>query len=209
MNDDPISSQKPKRHVAYKFRINEILQGKPILDNERFAHLEINNKPIIRINIIANVIDKFIQEGEKKYGSITLDDGSGQIRAKLFGEDVSKFSNLNQGDTILIIGFVRYWSNEIYISPETIKKKDTQFLLVRKLEIEAEKPKIVDRETLTLLKDKLLQEIKKAEDTGGISVESLITSLKDSPDLINQEIKKLLEEGLIYEPRPGRLRYLG
>jgi len=30
-----------------------------------------------------------------------------------------------------------------------------------------------------------------------------------SPDVIKVEIKKLLEEGLIYEPRPERLRYLG
>ena len=30
-----------------------------------------------------------------------------------------------------------------------------------------------------------------------------------SPQIIKEEIKRLLEEGLIYEPRPGRLRYLG
>ena len=33
---------------------------------------------------------------------------------------------------------------------------------------------------------------------------------KDSkPEIISQEIKKLLEEGIIYEPKPGRVRYLG
>jgi len=30
-----------------------------------------------------------------------------------------------------------------------------------------------------------------------------------SPDILNQEIKKMLEEGIIFEPRPGRVRYLG
>jgi DNA-binding transcriptional ArsR family regulator len=30
-----------------------------------------------------------------------------------------------------------------------------------------------------------------------------------NPQIISQEIKKLLEEGIIYEPRPGRVRYLG
>ena len=30
-----------------------------------------------------------------------------------------------------------------------------------------------------------------------------------TPENINQEITKLLEEGIIYEPRPGRVRYLG
>ena len=34
--------------------------------------------------------------------------------------------------------------------------------------------------------------------------------LKDAnPQVISQEIKKLLEEGIIYEPKPGRVRYLG
>jgi hypothetical protein len=29
------------------------------------------------------------------------------------------------------------------------------------------------------------------------------------PDVLSQEIQKLLEEGIIYEPKPGRVRYLG
>ena len=42
-----------------------------------------------------------------------------------------------------------------------------------------------------------------------IDIDKIIMDTEASPDLINQEIKKLLEGGLIYEPRPGRLRYLG
>jgi hypothetical protein len=50
----------------------------------------------------------------------------------------------------------------------------------------------------------------KAEDsTGGVDVEKIILTLKESPQLINSEIKKLLEDGMVYEPRPGKLRYLG
>jgi len=30
-----------------------------------------------------------------------------------------------------------------------------------------------------------------------------------SPIIINQEIQKLLEEGIVFEPRPGKVRYLG
>ena len=29
------------------------------------------------------------------------------------------------------------------------------------------------------------------------------------PDIISQEIQKLLEDGIIYEPKPGTVRYLG
>jgi len=44
----------------------------------------------------------------------------------------------------------------------------------------------------------------------GVSTEDIILKIKTaSPELINAEIIKLLEDGMIYEPRPGKVRYLG
>src|SRR3989338_5807127 len=126
--------QEFKRHIAYKSRIGDLLKGQPIIEMERFKFLDCGDKQIVRVNIIANIIDKFIQEGEKKFASVTLDDASGQIKAKLFGEDVNKFNSISQGDTVLIIGLLRSWNNEIYITPEIIKPKEPAYLLVRKLE---------------------------------------------------------------------------
>ena len=51
--------------------------------------------------------------------------------------------------------------------------------------------------------------IKNAELKEGIDKEEIIIKLKQQPNVITQEIQKLLEEGIIYEPRPGRVRYLG
>ena len=204
-----LSGEQYKRHVAYRFRIGSIMSGKPIIENERLRFLEIDGRNIIRVNVIANVVDKFIQEGEKKYGSITLDDASGQLRVKTFGEDVIKFNELNQGDTIMLIGLLKYWKDEVYVAPEIIKKKDPSFLLIRKLELDAEAPKAVDRENLVKLKDKILSMVKDAEKDNGIEIEKMILEIKEVPAVINQEIKRLLEEGMVYEPRPGKLRYLG
>lgn len=204
------SPEQFKRHIAHKFRIGKIMSGSPIIENERLRFVEINGKNTFRVNIIANITDKFIQEGEKKFASITLDDATGQIKAKTFGEDIEKFTQLNQGDTILIIGLLRYWNNEVYLTPEIIKKKDPSFLLVRKLEIESTEPEEpVNREKLTQLKDKIIQMIKESEKDGGIEIEKMTSDLNEHPSTINQEIKKLLEDGLAYEPRPGKLRYLG
>src|SRR3989338_6740202 len=144
-----------KRNVAYKFRVGQILSGKPIMEAEKLKFLELGEKQVVRVNLIANIIDKYIKEGEKKFGSLTLDDGTGQIKIKSFGEDVDKFSNLNQGDTVLVIGLVRSWNNEMYLSPEIIKKKDPSFLLVRKLELDAEQPKKKNKEEMLALKDKI------------------------------------------------------
>lgn len=203
-----------KREIAYKLRIGEILRGKPEVKNdggrERFNFLELGDKKIVRVNVVANVIDKFISEGEKRFASLTLDDASGQINIKTFGEDVKLFEEINQGHTLMIIGMLRVFNNELYILPEIIKSIDPRYLLVRKLEIEKSAPKQpVTTEKITAIKDQILSRIKQEEENEGIDTEKLVMELPADPNLINQEIKKLLEEGIIYEPRPGRVRYLG
>lgn len=203
-----MNSEIKKRNVAYKMRIGDILKAKPIYDNERFLFLELGEKKLARVNILANCVDKYVQDGEKKYASVTIDDASGQIRLKSFGDDISLLKEVNQGDTLQVIGVVREYNSEVYILPEIIKKVDPKWLLVRKLEIQNSK-KDIPVQSNAPLKDSILEKIKGAENDGGIDVDQLIMDTEASPDLVNGEIKKLLEEGLIYEPRPGRLRYLG
>lgn len=198
-----------KRNTANKLRIGDILRGKPIVEEERFKFLELGDRQIVRVNVAANIIEKYLSEGEKKYLSFTIDDASGQIKIKAFGMDVDRFEKLTEGNTVVVIGVLRHWNNELYISPEIIKILEPKYLLIRKLELDAEKPKIVDKQEIKILKDQIISMIKKADDNGGIETEKLILELHSSPDLINQEVQKLLEEGLAYEPRPGKIRYLG
>ncbi len=206
----PDTTQQLKRNVAYKLRIGDLLAGKIIMDGERFSFLELGDKKIIRVNVVANIIDKFNSD-KSKYLSFTLDDASGQIKIKIFGDDVERFSNIELGNTVMVIGLLRIFNEELYINPEIIVNKDPRYLLVRKLEIEKELPKPikVDKQEVIALQDKIKELIKSNEDDGGIEADKLIMELKQHPDLINQEIKKLLEGGIIYEPRPGVFRWLG
>jgi len=199
----------PQRATAYKLRIGDILAGKPVIEEERLNFLELGNKQIMRANIVANVIDKFESSGDKKYTSITIDDASGQIRIKIFGDDTEKYKDIVQGNTIMTIGMIRYFNKELYILPEIIKVLDPKYLLVRKLELEKDKPVEVPKEEIKAVKDQIIEMIKGAEDNGGIDTDKIIMEIKASPEIINQEIQKLLEEGLAYEPRPGKIRYLG
>jgi len=205
--------QQFKRYIAFKFRIGDLLIGKPIMDGERFSFLELGSKKIMRVNIVGNIVDKYESEGEKKYSFLTLDDGSGQIKLKSFADDVEKFKDVTQGQTVLVIGVLRNFNNETYISPEIIKEQDLKYLLIRKMEIEKEKAKNsepVAREQIIAIKDRILEAIKNSENEGGIDTDKIIMDLREtSPEIINQEIKKLLEEGIIFEPRPGRVRWLG
>lgn len=206
-----------KRETAYKLRIGDLLRGKQIFEqnespSQRLQFIELGNRRILRVNIVGNVVDKFESEGERRFASITLDDGSGQIRARVFGEDTTKFKNIIQGDTLVIIGLLKSFNQELYILPEILKKTDPKYLLVRKLEIEKEIPKQLTQEQkqeVKALRDEVIDLIKNAEEREGIDKEEIIMKLKANPQIISQEIKKLLEEGIIYEPRPGRVRYLG
>ncbi len=212
-----------KRNVAFKLRIGDLTRGQPVNDptnldnsgNPRIKFVEVGNKQVIRVNIVANVVDKFSSEGDKAYSNLTIDDATGQMRLKMFGDDVSRFNSINPGDTVMVIGLVRYFNNEIYVSPEIITVKDPRYLLVRKLEIEkeggviSESVKHAPKEEILAVKDQIIKMIKESEETGGVDADKLLMTIKAPPELINQEVRKMLEEGLAYEPRPGKLRYLG
>jgi RPA family protein len=202
------TGEQRKRNIAFKLRIGDILKARPVTDGDKFLFVELGEKKISRVNLLANCVDKYIQDGEKKYASLTVDDASGQIRLKTFGEDIEVLKNVMQGDTLQIIGTVREWNAELYIIPEVVKKVDPRWLLVRKLEIQNSR-KDMPEDSNSPLKDMIMQKIKEAEADGGIDIDVIIMDTEASPDLINNEIKSLLEEGLIYEPRPGRLRWLG
>jgi len=202
-----------QRQIAFKLRIGDILLGKPVMDGERFSFLELGNKRIVRVNIIGNVTEKYSNPGDKKYSFLTIDDGSGQIKLKSFGDDSEKIESLFQGQTIVVIGTLRFFNNEVYIAPEITKIMPSEYLLIRKLEVEKERNNNstpVDKEKIFVIKDKILELVKNSEDEGGIDIEKIILEAREFPtDIINQEIKKLLEDGIVFEPRPGKLRYLG
>jgi RPA family protein len=227
-----------KRETAHKLKIGDLLAGTPIVEDipqdpnfdpttanssstqatkERFRFLELGNKKIVRVNIIANIVDKYISEGEKKYINITIDDASGQIRLKAFGEEAIKLSELAQGDTILIIGVLRSYNGELYINPEITKKVDTRYLLVRKLELEKNLTPLNQNSGQTSnpekkleVRDQIIQIIKSTTSSDGVSTEEIILKITNAtPETINHEIIRLLEDGIIYEPRPGKVRYLG
>lgn len=212
---DSTPENKFKRNVAFKFRIGSLSIGKPVIENERFAFLDLDGKKIIRVNLIGNITDKYESEREegKKYSVITIDDGSGQIKAKAFGDDTKKIEPFSQGQTIVIIGVLRHFNNELYIAPEIIKETNPKYLLIRKIEIEKEKGKAIElppQEQINAVRDKILGAIKSAEEAGGIEMDKLIMTLSNiAPVIINQEVEKFLEEGIIFEPRPGKVRYLG
>ena len=217
-------SEQIKRAIAYKLRVGDLSKGNQIIDqsktsdlnkrvNSRLLYLELGDKKIVRVNLIANVVDKFESQGETKFITITLDDGTGQIKARVFSDNFHKFQNVTQGDTLLIIGFLRSFNQELYILPEIVRKQEPKYLLIRKLEIEKSIPKPLthqEKQKIKVFRDEILELIKNSEKDQGIDKGDIIMKFKDAkPEIISQEIIKLIEDGVIYEPSPGMVRYLG
>ena len=213
-----------KRNIAYKIRIGDMISGNIMFDGDRFSSLEVKNKKISRVNVVCNVVDKY-SNPEKNYNSLTIDDGTGQIRVKGFSDTSALIANFNVGDTIKIIGLIKHFNNELYILPEIAVRVDAKWAYVRKLELVKEFGEFVEEpqtneipaENISTEKVEsekieessrtiILKKIK--EDKEGIDVEKLIMSLKFPVNEINEKISELIADGEVYEPKPGHLRSL-
>jgi len=214
-----------KRQIAYKLRIGDLLKGNVVFNGDRFSSLEINEKKISRVNVICNIVDKY-SNPEKNYNTLTIDDGTGQIRIKAFSDASILLNGLEIGDTIKLIGLLKSYNDELYISPEIAVRIEPKWAYVRKLELIKEygefksgfepKPEIAEPEEIIenekvygleeTAKTIILKKIK--ENKEGIDIEKLIMELKLPANEINETISELVASGEIYEPRPGILRSL-
>src|SRR3989344_2985801 len=111
------------RLVAHKLWLGELKEEKFVQRSGEFEsnYIALNNKQVTRVNIVANVVNKFENE-DKSYIGITMDDSSAQIRLKTWREDTRILENISIGDIVLIIGKIKKYNEEIYILPEIVKK---------------------------------------------------------------------------------------
>ena len=195
--DKKTPDKKKFRQIAVKKTIKELLQG------------EYNY-----INLIAIILNK------EKLGTITnflLDDGSGKIIFRSF-EEKTVLNNLAVGQVVLIIGKIRIYNQEKYISPEIIKVVGPLWLKARSLElkniVKSKPPLIKSEQTIKIKKEdqkplptqKLIQIIQKLDGGEGVLIEKLI---KESPlKETEQIIEKMIKNGDIFQNLPGKVKVL-
>ncbi len=125
-----------KRMTAKKARIIDIAKGryKPADGMIPGYVMTPFGMKVSRARIIATVVNKFVSE-DKNFASVTLDDGTDTMRAKSFGS-TKFFDNVNLGDSVDVIGKIRYYNDEVYMAPEiVIKITDPNFESLRRLEL--------------------------------------------------------------------------
>ncbi|MEK6841138.1 MAG: OB-fold nucleic acid binding domain-containing protein [Nanoarchaeota archaeon] len=215
------------RLIAHKLWLNDLRENNFVVTTGEFEsnYILLNDKKISRINVIANVVNKF-QNEDKIYVTITIDDSSAQIRLKTWREDTRILDNINIGDIVLVIGKIKRYNDEVYILPEIVKKVSPNEELLRKLELikeyglpqepkeiklEKEKEPEITYEEINFassnLRNELLNLIEKNEENLGIALEEIKTELHSNLEEVNKILEELIKEGQVYEVK-GRYRLL-
>lgn len=206
-----MAEQFQERQVAVKTSIKEIKEGEYKVEEGWTPNYLLTKKgeKISRVNIMAVVLDK---EDNGAMTNLVIDDGSGTIMARSF-EEIKNIKEIQIGEGVLVIGKVRLFNNEKYLSPEIVKKIDRRWLKIRALELNKEKTK---EETVKeeiegegfpdLIEKKVIDLIKKLDQGEG----ALIEELKEKLMINNTDemIEKMLEKGEIFQNLPGRVKVL-
>lgn len=212
------SIQQPRRHTSYKVWIRDLKNRKGEIDETGLVYLPIKDKKVVRVNLIASVIDKF---SSGNYLMLVVDDGSDSIQLKAWGEDGWMLDGKDVGDIVLVIGRLGEYQNEVFIKPEIIRKMEGyDWALLRRLELikeygvpdKKEQVEVVEKnykeetavEPSLAVRESVLSLIEKYEEA---EEERIIEDIGISKkDLAIKAIQELLKEGEIYMPRPGYLR---
>ncbi|MEK6963168.1 MAG: hypothetical protein AABX70_01980 [Nanoarchaeota archaeon] len=200
-----------QRQTAYKCPVSYLIKGHYIQkEGWEPSYVETPLGNISRANLTGVII------GQEER-SLILDDGTGQIRLTSFEENTS-FLNIRIGDHVLTIGRPRLYQDHIYLNVEIIKKIDPKWLLLRKAELEGIKPiltpsQAVPAPSLSLptepapsVGEQILAQIKQLDTGEGADIDEVLKAINAENG--EKVIRMLLQEGEVYEIKPGKLKLL-
>jgi len=203
-----------ERMVAHKVKIAELSSGSWVKNEGMEPSYVVikRGEKVGRARILATVVSKFVSE-DKKFASLTLDDGSGTIRVKAFNE-IKPIEKTDEGAVVDAIGKMREYNGEVYMVPETLRKIDDPSMeTLRMLELEklsrqaGAKPKETLLEKLPAKVDLRTRVIELLKDNKeGLEYAQLIGKLNVSENEAEPVVNELLSEGVCYEPTPGKIR---
>ena len=123
-------AQMQRRQPAYFVEVKELLKG-AFTKNQgwdpNFVTTSFGMK-VSRTTVIGTVVE--IDEQ-----SISVDDSTGIISARVF-DDNALFEGLKSGDVVMVIGKVRQYGEQNYITPEIVRKLDAAWVQYRKKNVE-------------------------------------------------------------------------
>lgn len=181
-----------------------------------FISQALSLKPKELCRVLGVVVSKYETEN---YIIINLDDATGVISLRAFGNEKSLLEKVEKGHSIDVIGEIREYRDEKYIYPHVLSiVSNPNFEILRKLEIyhdslsrgeeiplnkESGEESFPEEEVEEDLKYAVLRAIIELDSGEGVSPEKIVEELKLSKEDVEEAIKKLINEGEIFEPRVG------
>jgi len=218
------------RQVAFKLKIQEIIEGNYQIEEGWAPNylLTKTGQKVSRVNLMGIVLGK---ELNGQVTNLLIDDGSGKIMLRSF-EEIKNLGEVNIGEGVMIIGKIRIYNEEKYVSPEIVKKVDNMWLKLRKQELvkklkrqELRENEVINEEKIK--ETKIEKKIKKTTDEelfAGSEEEGILETIRRldkgegalieevaaETKLDNREemIDKMLEKGEISQNLPGRVKVL-
>jgi RPA family protein len=166
-----------ERLAAKKVRIHDIVGSKYFAGNkdEMKADYVVTQfgEKMSKVNFIGTVVDKFESE-DGTYAAVTVDDGSGLVRAKVF-KNTDMVKDVQSGDAVLVIGKIKEYQGEVYVNLEIVKKVEPNYETKHKAEVLRnliEQKKVAD-EIRKMTGSLSEEELKNYAQTYGLDGESL------------------------------------
>ncbi|HLC58005.1 MAG TPA: OB-fold nucleic acid binding domain-containing protein [Candidatus Nanoarchaeia archaeon] len=217
-----------ERSTAYILWLSALNNKEFIKQQAEFTpnYLLLESRKISRINTIATITQKN-QKEDSSFASITLDDGSAQIRAKAWHEDTKILEDIKLGDVALVIGKLKEYNDELYIAPEIVNKQHPNLLYLRQLNLLQEQgsPQQVQQDLADFdpldasqvkeekvssftesKRQKLMNAISHLDTELGASLTEVIQASGLEEQEAQAILKELLQEGEIFKISPDRIK---
>ena len=120
-----------ERMTAVRAAVSDIVNGTFGDDNGSHV-ISPYGVELRRVALVGLIVDHYSKEG---YASITLDDGTETIRIKAWGGEANSLEKVQANILALIIGKVKEYQGEVYVSPEIVRElDDPNYMTVHQLE---------------------------------------------------------------------------
>ena len=209
------------RQVAYKVWIKDLVGKEYVRGLGEFesGHVLVGSLKVSRVNVVGVVVDRFENE-DRSYVNVVVDDSSGNLRLRCWGEDVKVLNNVNVGDCVLIVGKVKDYSGEVYVVAEAVRIVDKKWLECRKFElvkeygsggqlqaegsIDSSKVRKVEGDPRGII----LELIEKYDNGDGAEYDAVVVKSGISEAEAEDVIKEMIREGEVFENRSGYLKVM-
>jgi exosome complex RNA-binding protein Csl4 len=194
------------RQTAIPCTLGDISSG-PWVQNEGILPSGVQTQRgfVSRASIMGVVIDKSAT-------SFSLDDGTNVVSVRSFD---TKPVLASVGDIVLVIGRPREYNGERYLVLEICKRlRNTAWVQYRKreldtlrsasFEIPTVEPVVTEDASKKNPYDVLMAKIRELDAGGGVAIGDLLTVVPEAEKFI----RTLIEEGEIFEIKPGRVKIL-